>query len=259
MPPLSSRRNLFPWAAAAAYLALLAVYFLYWRHAEWFVDDWFLMPHFRQASQQGFQGVLDFAADAAKNNIYGVFRMQWLSILYGYAVTALGGYSPRFNFAVLLALHGVCCWLLCQALWRLGVERGLAFLAGAFYLLSPAVHFSLFTYFTNPFFVFSTFWVLLLLWWFAGQENRLSWRNILPAVGFAVAGMFSGEQSFLLLWILLPLAALCFSRRRSLFRIVVPVWAALGIAGGAYLLRVNRAAVWHAGFGKRYEWSWSQI
>src|SRR5262249_21198399 len=251
MRPLSSRRTLFPWVTAAAYLALLAVYFLYWSHAEYFVDDWFLRQQFRQASQRGLAGVLGFAAEAARNRIYRVFRMQWLSILYGYLVTALGDCSPRFSFTALLVLHGASCWLLCQALWRLGVERGLAFLAGALYLLSPAVHFALFTYLTNPFFVFSTFWVLLLLWWFSRQEGHRSWSGGLLAAAFAMTGMFSGEQNFLLLWAVAPLAGLCFSRR--FWRMAIPVWAALGAVGGFYLLAINSLPVWHAGFGKRYE------
>src|SRR5262249_8286636 len=88
-------------------------------------------------------------------------------------------------------------------------------------------------------------------------EGHCSWSGGLLAAAFAVTGMFSGEQNFLLLWAVAPLAGLCFSRR--FWRMAIPVWAALGAVGGFYLLAINRLPVWHAGFGQRYERSWSQI
>lgn len=261
MPAPLQRRDWYPWIAAGAYLALAGVYLLYWNYVDYFIDDWFLSRHFRQAAAKGLPGVLEFAVQAARNKIYGVFRMQWLGILYGFLVTVVGGYSARFNFALLLALHAACCWLLCQALWRLGVDRRLSFLAGALHLLAPTAHFALFTYLTNPFFVFSSFWVLLLLWWFARQEPeaRRGPGFVLPAAAFAVAGLFSGEQTFLLLWLIVPLALLCFAPDRPAVRVIPPIWVVIILAGGSYLLWVNQAPLRQTGFDRRYEWAWGQI
>ena len=252
----------FVWVTAAAYLFLISVYLIYWDHVEYFVDDWFLMRHFRQAA--GLRGVAGFAASAAENRVYQVFRMQWLSILYGFLVTSAGGYSAKFNFAALLLLHVVCAWLLCQALRRLALDRSLAFLAGALYLLKPTTHFGLVTYLTNPFFVFSTFWVLLLLWWFAGRASTPYWSTgaLLFAAGCAIAGLFSGEQVFLLLWAILPLAVWCFPRRSPAGRVwpvIGVVWAALTAALSVYLLLINRLPVRQTGTARRFEWGWSRF
>ena len=228
----------FPGATALIYLLLSAVYLLYWPHVEYFVDDWILL----QAGD--LAGAANFAVQAVQNHIYEVFRMQWLSILWGLLVTRLGGHSARFNFAAVLLLHATNAWLLCQALWRFGVERRFAFLAGVLFLLGPTVHFVLFSYLTNPFFVFSTFWVLLLLWLASGPRPRPVWLT-----ACAVAGLFSGEQTVLLLWLMLPLAV--WSRRRE----IAAVWAALAIALGSYLLWVNRLPVGQRGIEERYEWT----
>ncbi len=235
----------FPGATALIYLLLSGVYLLYWPHVEYFVDDWILL----QAGD--LAGAANFAIQAAQNHIYEVFRMQWLSILWGFLITRLGGYSARFNFAALLVLHAANAWLLCQALWRFGLERRFAFLAGVFFLLGPTVHFVLFSYLTNPFFVFSTFWVLLLLWLASGPRPRP-----VALAMCAVAGMFSGEQPFLLLWLILPLAAWCRGRGRPWpRRQIAAVWAALAIALGSYLLWVNRLPVRQRGVDERYRWT----
>jgi len=250
---------------ALAYLLLLGVYLVYWSHVAYFVDDWFLLKRFGEARERGLAGVADFAAAAAQNRIYGVFRAQWLSILWGFLVTAVGGDSARFNFAALLLLHAACAWVLCQTLARLGVDRGVAFLAGALYLLAPSAHFALVTYLANPFFVFSMFWSLLLLLWFAGGA-----RSHAAGVACAVAGLFSGEQVFLLLWALVPLAWLCFPRRGTSRQIcldvpnarrrpMLTVWASLGLALAVYLLWINRVPVGEAGFSRRYQWTWEQL
>lgn len=233
----------------AVYLLLSGVYLLYWSHVEYFADDWILMPLFRQAADHGVAGVWSFAVRVAQNRIYEVFRMQWLSILYGFAVTWLGGYSVKFNFALLLLLHVTNAWLLCQALARLGVERGLAFLAGALFLVLPPGRFVLFTYFTNPFFVFATFWVLLMLWW---GPRRRAW----PLAVFAVAGMFAGEQAFALLLVGIPLAAWCLTPetpRRVVARVTATVWGAVAAAGLVYLGLINRLPPPR---GSRYRWGW---
>jgi hypothetical protein len=254
------RKDPYPWIVAAAYLLLLSPYLLYWNHAEYFVDDWFLMRHFRSAVQAGATGVAQFAAAAAENRVYGVFRTQWLSILYGFFVTWLGDYSPRFNFALLLALHGACAWLLSQAMWRFGAARGLAFAAGALYLLAPTTHFGLFTYLTSPFFVLSTFWVLVLAWRVAraGPGGGGAWS----AAILAVPALFSGEQAFLLLWAAPLVATLLLikdARRKRAFAHIAAIWGALGAAAIAYLLWINRVPVHQEGFHRRYEWTWAQL
>lgn len=227
----------------AVYLFLCGVYLLYWSHAEYFADDWILMPLFRKAAAGGAAGVWDFAVRAIQNRIYEVFRMQWLSILFGYGITWIGGYTAQFNFAVVLLLHLANAWLLCQALGRWGVDRGLAYLAGALFLVLPTSRFVLFTYFTNPFFIFATFWVLLLL------RERRWW---LPAV-LAVAGMFAGEQVFALLALGIPLAAVCLGGSRTAMRAAAAVWGAMGAVGVVYLGWINRLP---PGEARRYEWVW---
>ena len=240
---------------AGAYLALLGVYLLYWGHVEYFIDDWFLLRHFREAARGGPAGAVDLARAAAQNDIYKVFRLQWLSILYGALVAWLGGYAAKFNFGLLLLLHGGCAWLLCQGLRRLGLAGGLSFLAGALYLLAPTAHFALVTYLTTPFLVFSTFWTLQLLWWSAGRGAAAA------GAVYAVAGLFSGEQVFALLWGAPALAVLLLAPggriRPALTRLVAP-WTAMAAALGAYLLWVNRTAVAASDLERRYEWTWRQ-
>ncbi len=244
----------FGWIAGFSYLLLLSVYLIYWSHADYFVDDWFLIKHFRHAG--GWKGVAGFAAAAAENRIYQVFRMQWLSILYGFLITALGGYSPRFNFTALLLLHAASAWLLSQAVRRAGFEPGLAFLAGIFYLLAPTAHFDLVTYLANPFFVLSTFWVLLLLWFWLGAR-RWGMGDLAFAGACAVAALFSGEQVFLLVWAIVPLAAFFFRKKPmpAAWLAAGAIWAAAGMALAAYLLWINRLPVRQTGIHRRYEWT----
>jgi hypothetical protein len=254
MPSAEREDRRFRWIAGFSYPLLLSVYLIYWSHADYFVDDWFLIKHFRHAA--GWKGVAGFAAAAAENRVYQVFRMQWLSILYGFLITALGGYSPRFNFAALLLLHAASAWLLSQAVRRAGFERGLAFLAGVFYLLAPMAHFGLLTYLANPFFVLSTFWVLLLLWFSLGVRRR-GMAELAFAAACAVAALFSGEQVFLLVWAIVPLTAL-FLRRKPMpaaWPAAGAIWAAASAALAVYLLWINRLPVRQTGIHRRYEWT----
>ena len=238
-------------AAAAAYLLLAGVFAVYyWSHVDYFGDDWILLPLFRRAAEGGAAGVAELAVRAAQNRIYEVFRMQWLSILWGLAVTWAGGYAVHFNFALLLLLHAANAWLLCQGLVRLGADRGFAFVAGALMVVLPTTRFVLFTYFTNPFFVFCTFWVLLMLWWWAGAPERRAW-----ALGpLAVAGMFAGEQAFVLLAAIVPLAAWTRPEwRRAAAKATAVVWGSMAVALAVYLGAVNRMPPVE---GSRYRWAW---
>jgi hypothetical protein len=244
--------NGFARLAAAAYLLLVCVYAIfYWADVDYFADDWILLPQFRDAAAGGLAGIAEFAARAAQNRVYEVFRTQWLSILYGFAVTWLGGYSVKFNFALLLALHAANAWLLADGLRRLGAARQAAFLAGALQAVLPTTHFVLFTYFTNPFFVFCTFWVLLMQWWWAAMPER-RWP-MLPVL--AVAGLFAGEQSFVLVWVILPLAAWSSGKPgwRAARRPIGCVWAGLVVAAAAYVTLVTSVPLRE---GRRHLWTW---
>ena len=231
-----------PAGLAAVACALLAgIYLLYWNHVEFFGDDWILLPLYRQAAAEGPAGIAALLLRAARNLIYQVFRMQWISILYGFVVSWLGDFAVKFHFAALLALHAANAWLLALALLRFGVERGVALLAGALFVVLPTTRFVLFTYFTIPFFVFATFWVLLMLSWPAGR------RRWLPAL--AVLGMFAGEQVLFLLAAVVPLAALCSGGRP--WRAMLAVWGAMAAAAAAYLAFVNRRP-----FERSGRWDW---
>lgn len=91
--------------SAVACALLVCAYLPYGDHVEYFVDDWFLLPRYRQAAEGGAAGVAGFIAAAAQNRVYDVFRSQWLSMVYGFAITSAGGYSAKFNWACLLTLH----------------------------------------------------------------------------------------------------------------------------------------------------------
>jgi hypothetical protein len=223
-----------------AYALLALVYLLYLPHAQFVLDDWFVLGRYEQAREAGELGRT--AAAIVQNQFHGQFRFQWLSFLLGYGLWLAAGYSPKVVFLASLALHTGCAAALRAALGRLRVGKGEAFLAGALFLLLPTTHGALLWSFNCAFFLWSTLWFLLFLREYAGDGPL--WRQIT----FLLLALFSGDPVFALL-LVAPLVAWRGWRRAA------SVWGTVATAAALYALVVNKAPVFRAGLDVRYQFT----
>ncbi len=229
--------------AALAYALLACIYLLYLPHAQFVLDDWFVLGRYEQARRSGELGKTALAI--LQNQFHGQFRFQWLSFGIGYGLWMLVGYAPKVMLLVSLALHTACAAAWRAALLALGAGTGEAFLAGALFLLLPTTHGALLWSFNCAYFLWSTLWSLLFLRELA-RAGPL-WRRTL----FLLLALFSGDPVFALL-VAAPLAAW-----RG-WRPAVETWGALAAAVLLYALAVNRAPVFQAGLNVRYNFTMHQ-
>lgn len=226
-----------------AYALLALLYLLYLPHAQFVLDDWFVLGRYEQAREAGELGRTALAI--VQNQFHGQFRFQWLSFLLGYGLWLAVGYSPKIVFLVSLSLHTGCAAALRSALGKLGVGKGEAFLAGALFLLLPTTHGALLWSFNCAFFLWSTLWFLLFLREFAGDGPP--WRQLT----FLLLALFSGDPVFGLL-VVAPLVAWRGWRKAVL------VWGTVATAAALYALLVNKAPVFQAGLNVRYQFDLHQ-
>lgn len=222
-----------------AYVLLASVYLIYLPHAQFVLDDWFVLGRYEAGE------VAQTALAIVQNRFHGQFRFQWLSFLMGYGLWLVVGYSPKAVFLTSLALHAGCATALRGALEKLGVGTREAFWAGALFLLLPTTHGALLWSFNCAFFLWSTLWFLLYLREVAAEGPL--WRQTV----FLLLALFSGDPVFGLL-LVAPVVAW-----RG-WRPVVVGWGTLAVAAVAYATLVNRVPVFQAGLNVRYQFTLHQ-
>jgi len=123
-----------PFTVAPAYGAAACLYLLYLPHAEFLLDDWGVIARFEEARRGGAGGMLRVAGALVDNTFHRQFRFQWLSFSMGYALVLVFGRAPAVLFAALVLAHTACAVVWRQALEKLGVAPGAAFLSGLVFL-----------------------------------------------------------------------------------------------------------------------------
>ncbi|MBI3696004.1 MAG: hypothetical protein HY238_14335, partial [Acidobacteria bacterium] len=106
-----------------SYLLLASVYWLYWRDAEFVLDDWFQFQFYRQ------HPLWEVLRALLQNKLYSIFQLFWLSCWVD---------------ALAVLVHVINAWLLYQLASRLRVYPRMAWLAGALFVLIPTAHGPLF-------------------------------------------------------------------------------------------------------------------
>ncbi len=242
------------------YVLLASVYLLYLPHAEFVLDDWFVLGRYQQAREAGGSAPFHVFQQIVQNQFHGQFRFQWLSFSLGYLLWLLAGYSPRVVFLASLGLHVGCALAWRRVLVRLGVPSATAVLAGALFLLLPTTHGALLWSFNCTFFLWSTLWFLLYLGSLAEtlRAERLETGAAARQALFLLLALFSGDPVFGLLVAAAPLAG-WWLRSRATVSTTLLAWGVLAVAVPCYALVVNRAPVLQAGVGVRYEFTPASI
>ncbi|MBI3664823.1 MAG: hypothetical protein HY236_01120 [Acidobacteria bacterium] len=250
------RRPSYQLLAAIAYLLLASIYLIYLPHAEFVLDDWFILERYQAARDAGGAEPFRVAVAIFQNLIHNQFRFYWLSFLTSYLVWLAAGYAPGVVFAVILLVHAWNAILLRQTLERLGIGSRPAFLVGVVFLLAPAAHSALFWSFNISCFVWSTVWFVLYWRSLAASlvAGRLEGRAAARQALFLVLALFSGDPVFGLLVATAPLTA-WFLRSKTGLRATLLAWGTVLTAAGFYTLLVNKAPLMAMGFGLRYEFS----
>ncbi len=250
LPGSHSRR------VAIAYLLLASIYLLYLPHAEFLLDDWFVLGKYQAAQEAGRAEQFRIFTAYLQNQFHNQFRFQWLSFSLGYALWLLFGYSPGVMFTVFLISHLACAIVLRDVVERLGIGAGPAFLSGALFLLLPTAHGALFWSFNCFYYVWSTFWFLLYLrslvpaLWAGKIERRQAAEQSL----FLLLALFSGDPIFALLVAGAPLVG-WFLQSKAGVRATLLAWSTVGVAAVCYALLINKAPMLEQGVGLRYDFS----
>jgi hypothetical protein len=238
------------------YLFVSSLYLLYLPDAQFVLDDWFVMGRYQQAREAGWSEQFHVFRQIVQNQFHGQFRFQWLSFSLAYVLWLLVGYAPGIIFLASLALHVGCAAALRRALTRLGIAVDTAALAGVFFLLLPTTHGALLWSFNCTFFLWSTLWFLLYLGALA-ETLRTGWLTAGAAVrqaGFLLLAMFSGDPVFGLLLAAAPLAG-WWLRSKAAWRATLLAWTVVAAGASFYAFAINRAPVFQAGVGVRYDFT----
>src|SRR5712692_3221633 len=177
------------------YLLLCSVYLLYWRHADFVLDDCFQFVFYRQGGARGFAGKIEVLRTLLENNLYHTFQLYWLSFAVDTVLVWVLGYAPRIFFTLGLLWHVANAWLLYRLLVRLRVPEQAAFLAGAFFVLIPTAHGPLFWFLGTSFYVRPPLFLFLFLISLAGTLERgalaaraAAWQGLLVVLILFLGG-----------------------------------------------------------------------
>jgi hypothetical protein len=231
--------------ALLCFVLLSAIYLFYWPHAEFVVDDWFLMQHFEQARAQGAQAEWKLAGVLFRSELWGAFRTHWLSLLAVFGLYQLGGLHAGFYFLTGILLHTLAAFLLYRLLVRLDLDAGASFLAGALFLLLPTSRNPLFWFAACGHYVLAGLWSLIYLHLVAGTifAKKLRARAAAAQALALVLALFSTDQAAGLLLFAALWMALVYKSRAALASGAL-AWVAVPAAGGLYagLCSTPRAA-----------------
>src|SRR5262249_40341878 len=87
------------------YLLLASLYLFYLPHADFVVDDWFMLQNFEQARVQGPGAQWAMAGRLLSSMLWGTFRVHWLSLLSIFGIYRVVGLHPAFYFLLGVLLH----------------------------------------------------------------------------------------------------------------------------------------------------------
>jgi len=239
--------------AIAAYLILGSVYLLYLPHAQFVLDDWLVLGRYQEVRQAGAGAQIKMLLAIVENQFHGQFRFQWLSFSFAYLLFLAVGYSPKAIFAAFLLLHVACALALRDALERLEIGTGPAFLSGAVFLLLPTTHGPVFWSHNCSYYIWCTFWFLIYMRSLAASltAGRLTAPAAARQALFLALALFSGDPIFCLLLAGAPLAA-WYLHSKAGRKATLLAWSTVGIMGALYALLVNKARMIQAGVGLRY-------
>jgi len=234
---------------------------LYWRHADFVLDDWFQFVFYRQGQVKGLAGEIDVLRTLLANNLYHTFQLYWLSFAVDSLLVWVLGYAPRTLFALALVWHVANAWLLYRVLVRLRIPGQLAFLAGAFFVLIPTAHGPLFWFLGTSFYVRPPLFLFLFLLSLAGtlQRGALTARAAIWQGFLVVLILFlGGAPSFFLLLFAGPWMALCLFPRdcwRPAARALAVHWTAVALSLAIYVPFLNKVSPSHQQLVARYDFS----
>ncbi|MBI3666263.1 MAG: hypothetical protein HY236_08580 [Acidobacteria bacterium] len=217
------------------FLLLASVYLVYWNDAEYVVDDWLHFDFYRQAEGAGLREHLHVLKLLFDNQLYRGVQVFWLSHWINCFLVWIFGYAPKIAFGLMVLLHALSAWLFYLLLARLGVNRRIAFLAGAGLVLIPTAHGPLFWPLNCSFFVWPMFFLVIYLLQALQvlEEDRLRRGAAVKLVLLTLLTLFAGSPAFALLVLSLPWMAWCFFGRQRI-RMALPVtalnWAVVAIA-----------------------------
>lgn len=231
-------------AVLACYLLLASIYLLYWPHAEFVIDDWFMLQRFAQARAAGPTAEWQLAGVLATSRLWGTFRIHSLSLLTMFGLYRIGGHHPGFYFLLGVALQAAVAFLLYRVLARLEFDNGAAFLAGALFVVMPTARNPLFWFPSCGQYMLAAFWFLIYLHSVAGTVMTGNLRVRTAVFQTVTLGLtvFSTDQSvglalFAALWV-----ALLWKSRAGL-RSAALAWASCALGGAVFVLLVNRVPI----------------
>lgn len=234
-------------AVLACYLLLASIYLIYWPHAEFVIDDWYMLQKFADARAQGAAAEWHMAGVLVTSQLWGTFRIHWLGLLTVFGLYHLGGHHPAFYYTLGLLLHVAVALMLWRLLVRLDFDSRMAFLAGALFLLLPTARNPLFWFPSAGQYVLAAFWLLIYLHLALGtlERGKLTAGDAAIQALVALAALFSTDQSISL--VLLGAAWLAiFAGQRATSTKLAPalvVWVVAGVALLVYVRFINRAGV----------------
>jgi hypothetical protein len=244
-----------------SFILLAAVYFLYVRHADFVLDDWFQFLFYRQHQSSGIAGRLEVARVLLQNTLYHTFQLYWLSFLADSCLVWMVGYAPRLLFLLVIAEHLANVWLFYRLLLRLRLPPRLAYLAAAAFVLLPTSHGPLFWYLGTSFYVrppiFLFLYLLSLIRSF--ERNTLPPRPAAWQALLVILILFSGgAPSFCLLLFAGLWMAACFFPRSN-WKLAAKAaalnWAVTAISLAIYVPFINRIPPNHEQLAARYDFS----
>ncbi|HYL95471.1 MAG TPA: hypothetical protein VET69_06670, partial [Terriglobales bacterium] len=220
------------------------------------LDDWTYLEAIHKARQGGIVAWLYFLLQSVRNSWAGFFRMQWASFIPPFALSLFASFRGWPYFLLDWAVHIFAALLICRVVALLTADLETGFMAGAIYVVFPASNNVLFWSFTNCFYYFQT---LALAGWFYYTWSKLAargdFRYRFRDFALLIPVLFSGEQIFPALLVLLPLTHLLFDRREHRRRFL-KFWllhvAAVLVLFGFYALLVNQAPI-RGGLSVRYD------
>ncbi len=234
---------------------------MYWRHAEFVLDDWFQYLFYRQGQAKGLAGELGILRTLLENHLYHTFQLYWLSFAIDSVLAWILGYAPRIFFMLALLWHVANAWVFYRLLVRLHISEQVASLAGAFFVLIPTAHGPLFWLLSTGFYVRPPLFLFLFLISLAGTLEKgalTAWAAAWQALCIVLILFLGGAPSFFLLLLAGPWLAFCFFPRQRwvlALKTVAIHWTITALSLAVYVPFLNKVSPSHQQLVARYDFS----